>query len=545
MIVVFNIFLKKLATTAHKLPTNYVNKAAWHLSVCVAVGLFFFKPTLLFSQTIGPTTIVEESLSGFASQDGGLVVAPQEAQNLLNKGAYHLALRLADQVLERGGAPLIPVGWVRVKAEALMALDRKAQALTLLESAPPHIYESNPTLWLSLGECYLDANNYAKARESYSQFMIRHGSHPQLFRAQLGMGLAGLAAGDISEAELLLNIYAQEGEKGRAEPLLIIALAKLAQLKGDKEAKNNYLAQLDAIQIADKELYSRTRVEVLALWYIQNSRWQKAFSLVEKGLQTNPSAKFRYFYQGLVQKWLLVYHAKKRGFDTSTLGAIRDLMRGGLPLKNREKALDLLLERELENPIGLFQESGLFTSGSFLAKPVDPQLRLLLAKAHIKLKNGNEAWAWLNRLPGKRALLLRLQLFAAGLQPKNVDLVTQLQIPALTDGEIIKAVVEAMFAFTKRGQVAPAAQLRRVLSTISKQVKVRRALRYQQAMDKALTGELNSALTLYLELAGDGAKDAVGIEADSLLPKNPYLAAAEILISQGAFKEAAELEKLQ
>jgi hypothetical protein len=524
---------------------TFPKKVAWQFSICVAVGLFFFKPGLLSAQAIGPTSIIEESLSGFASQDSGLVVAPQEAQNLLDKGAYHLALRLANQVIDRGGAPQVPSGWVKVKAGALMALDRKAQALTLLESVPSHIFTSNPSLWLLLGECYLDADNFSKARDSYSQFMIHHGSHPELYRAQLGMGLAGLAAGDISEAELLLNIYSQDGDKKRAEPLLIIALAKLAQLKGDEESKNSYLSQLADLKMPDRELYSRTRIEVLALWHIQNRRWQQAFSLVEKGLQINPSAKFRHFYQGLVQQWLLVYHAKKRGFDTSRLVSIRDLMRGGLPLKKREEALDLLLERELENPIGLFQDAGLLASGSFLAQPVDPKLRLLLAKAHISLKNGKKAWLLLDRLPGKRALGLRLQLFAAGLQPKYVDLITQLQQPIVMDREIVKELVWTMFAFTKRRQVAPAAQLRRILSTLSKQVEVRRALGYQQAMDKALAGEPNSALTLYLELAADIARDVADKGADSLLPMNPYQAASQILISQKAFKEAAELQKLQ
>jgi hypothetical protein len=219
-------------------------------------------------------------------------------------------------------------------------------------------------------------------------------------------------------------------------------------------------------------------------------------------------------------------------------------MMGGLPLKKREEALDLLLERELENPIGLFQEAGILASGSFLAQPIDPQLRLLLAKAHLSLKNGNEAWVLLNNLPGKRALGLRLQLFAAGLQPKYVDLISQLQQSIPMDKEILKEVVGTMFAFTKRRQVAPAAQLRRVLSTHSKQVKVRRVLRYQQAMDKALAGELNSALTLYLELASDMGKDGLDKDADSLLPMKPYQAAAQILVLQKAFKEAAELQKL-
>ncbi|MBF0446304.1 MAG: tetratricopeptide repeat protein, partial [Magnetococcales bacterium] len=366
MIAVYklNIFLKKLALSACKLPTTFENKVAWQCSICVVVGLFFVSPGLLFSQTIDPTSISEESLSDFAPQDNGLMVVPQEAQNLLDKGAYHLALLLANQVIDRGGVAFIPAGWVKVKAEALMALDRKAKALTLLEAAPSHLLASNPSLWLLLGECYLDADNFTKARESYSQFMIRHGNHPELYHAQLGMGLAALAAGDVSEAELLLNIYAQDRDPGLSEPLLLIALAKLAQLKGDEELKDSYMSQLADLKMPDRELYSRTRVEVLALWHIKNRRWQQAFSLVEKGLQINPSAKFRHFYQGLVKQWLLGYHAKKRGFDTTTLGAIRDLMRGGLPLKKREEALDVLLERELEYPIGLCQEAGLFVSGS-------------------------------------------------------------------------------------------------------------------------------------------------------------------------------------
>ncbi|MBF0383630.1 MAG: tetratricopeptide repeat protein [Magnetococcales bacterium] len=518
---------------------------AWQLSIFVAVGLFLFQPGPLFSQTIGPTSIAEESLADFSSQDSGLVLEPQEAQNLLEKGAFHLALRLANQVLEQGGTPLAHAGWIKVKAGALIALDRKAQALSTLEAAPSHLYENHPTLWLLLGESYLDSGDFTKARDSYSQFMIRHPGHKELFRAQLGMGLAALAAGDISEAELLLNIYAQEGDQSRVEPLLIIALAKLAQLKGDTESINSYMTQLADLKLSDRELYSRPRIEALALWHSQNRRWQIAFSLLEKGLQINPSTKFRSFYQKFVQRWLLVYHAKKRGADNTTLGAVRNLIRGGLPLQKREEALDLLLERELAKPIGLFQDAGLLSTGPFLARPIDPNLRLLLAKAHLHLKNGNEAWILLNRLPGKRALRLRLQLFAADLQPKYVDLINQLQQPMPMDEDILKEVVATMFAFTKNRQLAPAAQLRMVLSTLSKQTKVRRALQYQQAMEKDLTGESNSALTLYLELASDIGRDGTDRDADSLLPMSPYQAAAEILISQKALKEANELQKLQ
>jgi hypothetical protein len=70
-------------------------------------------------------------------------------------------------------------------------------------------------------------------------------------------------------------------------------------------------------------------------------------------------------------------------------------------------------------------------------------------------------------------------------------------------------------------------------------------LRYQQAMDKALNGESNSALTLYLELAGEENKIADSTSPDALLPMDPNQAAAEILAGQGAFREAEELRKMQ
>ncbi len=117
----------------------------------------------------------------------------------------------------------------------------------------------------------------------------------------------------------------------------------------------------------------------------------------------------------------------------------------------------------------------------------------------------------------------------------------RLRRPMALEGGMLNEAVLAMFAFTERREVMAAAQLRRMLSPLSKNPAVRRALRFQQAMDKALEGELNSALTLYLELAQEGGSN----EADAMLPRAPIQAAIAILKEQGAMVEAAELQSLQ
>ncbi|MBF0357674.1 MAG: hypothetical protein HQL70_03635 [Magnetococcales bacterium] len=514
------------------------------LFVAVA-SLILLSPDLASTQPIGHTSIAEEALTGFGSQDVGLVLPPEVAQNLLERGTPSLALRIANEVLDRSGADLLTAKWTKVQVGALIALDRHTQALTILEGLPPQIFDSQPTLWLFMADSYLATNSFTKARDSYSKFMVQHGGHPQQFAAQRGLGLTALAAGEIAEAELLLNIYAQESDRPRPDALLIIALGKLANLKGDDGAADSYLTHLASIKLSAKDLNYRQRIEALVLWHIQNQRWQQGFALVEEGLQTKPSPGLRHFYEGLVSKWMVTYHAKKKGFDTSILVGIQTFMRGGADPKKREAALDLLLEKELKNPIGLFQESGVLASGSFLPRPFDPLLRMLLAKAHLRLQNGEEAWRLLRGLPGARSVQLRLRVMAAGLQPKYVDLVEQLRQPIPMEGEMVREVVATMFAFTKRNELAAAAQLRQLLSRLSKQVAVRRALRFQQAMDKALNGEKSSALTLYLELAAETEKDMSRAEINTYLPMDPKDAAADILVGQGAFIEAIELRKLK
>jgi tetratricopeptide (TPR) repeat protein len=526
-------------------PKQHDRLAVIFRAAFLAGSLFFIGHGLAAAQAIGQTSISEESISGPGSADSGLVLAPESAQRLLARGAPSLALRLANQVLDRGGAPLVVARWIEVKIGALIALDRQTQAISLLEGVGPNIFESQPNLWLLMAEGYLAEKNFEKARDSYSKFMLRYPDHLKRFVAQRGMGLIALAAGAVDEAELLLNLYAQDGERPNPDPLLIIALGQLSHLKGDADGEGLYLTMLADLTLPDAAPYHRQRIEALALWHIRGGRWQKAFSLVENGLQTHPSPGFRRFHQGLLNKWLQVYHPKKKQVDSSLPAVIQRLMRDGSPLEKREAALDALLERESNNPIGLFQEAGALASELFLPQPPDPQLRMLLAKAHISLQNGGQAWELLSGLGATRAQQLRLRLLAAGLQPDHVDVLAELRKPLSMEGEMVKEAVAAMFAFTKRREVVAAAQLRRMLSPLSKSVPVRRALRYQQAMDRVFEGEKNSALTLYLELIGDSGKEGGSAEYNTLLPMDPAQAAGKILEDQGAFLEAAELRKMR
>ncbi|MBF0448678.1 MAG: tetratricopeptide repeat protein [Magnetococcales bacterium] len=562
--------------------------------------VFFLCPGWVGGQTIDPTIIQEESLSRATASNPGLVLEPGKAEALIADGAPLLVLRLANQILEQGRSPLAVSEWTQVKISALMALESFAEALSLLEGLSHHTFKSRPEFHLFLAQCYLSAGQFDKARDHYTRFMTDHADHPNRFEAQRGLGLVALQSGALSEAQLLLDLYAQDNQRPNPDPLLLIGLARLSQLKKDEQAAAGFFSQLSALTLEQVGRNGRQWIEAVALWHVEHNRWQQAFDLVESGLQKKFGSRLMSFYQELLKQALSAYHAKKKGVDGSNLMAIKTLLRAGTPPEMREAALDQLLAGELKSPIGLFQALGPLSDQGLLPHPLDPQLRYLLAKAHFRLNqeaavvrphranpmgttdepekksisdqlvlislqppakpmdcvkeplsatdsrlnDADRAWTLLDRLPGESAMVLRLRLLAANQQPADADLYHLLRQPwpdFKLEGERIKLVVDVMFALTQRRQVIAAAQLRRLLSSQRENLAIRRALRYQQALDKQSEGEVSSALTLYLELAFDGKSGEADPAWDALLPQSPRQAAAKILVEQGAWLEAAEL----
>ena len=515
---------------------------------CFLLSLVFTLPLLAplsaWAQSIDQTAVREESLSRESRSDLGLVLSPESAQELLAGGAPRLVLWLAGQILNRGGAPELVAEWSQLKIAALHALDRHAEVMAVFEGLPPYFVESQPEFRLLIAGSQLAEKKYSDARENYSEFMLRYPDHPKNYIARRGLGLTALANGATVEAELLLDLYAQDSQRPNPDPLLLAALGQLAHLKGDSVTADEFFTQLAAAPPPAGWSYHRQHIEVLALWHVRNNRWQQAFTLVEEGLQNYPSPRFRRFYQNLLKKGLQVYQAKKKVVNNSILPAIQTLLRGGASMAKREAALDLLLARELNKPLGLFEEGGLLAPGPFLSYPLDPQLRLLLVKANLQLQNRVGNWWLIENIHGLEADKLRLRMLAAGVQPKEIDPIRELQKPIIMEGEMVKEVVAALFAFTSRRQLSPAAQLRRLLAPLSKDIAIRRALRYQEAMDRANNGEENSAITLFIELATDKPHTPNSIDPNALLPQPPAHAAAAILESQGATQEAAELRKI-
>ncbi|MBF0455102.1 MAG: hypothetical protein HQL72_09860 [Magnetococcales bacterium] len=516
------------------------------LSLLLAGLLVAVTPSSVQAQVIEQTAISEQVLPDGGGSHSGLVLSPKQAQILLARGAPGLALRLAEQALHRGGGYQATAGWTPVKVQALTALGRIDQALPILEAFPPHLFESQPELRLMLAESQLAHGQFEEARQNFSTFMLNHFDHPRRLEAQRGMGLTALAAGKRDEAELLLTLYSQEEQRPVPDAVLTTAMGQLAHLKGDVSREERYFSELEGQPLPPRGVYYQQRIEALAHWHLRNGRWQKGVALVEEGLQLYPTLELRRFYRTLLKQGLSLPHAKKRGEDQSVLTAVMDLMRGGSSLEKREAALDRLLVREGEQPVGLFEEGGVLAADSFFPHPYDPTLRLLLAKANQQLKRGTAAWNLLEGLKSPRADQLRLRILGAGEQPASVDLLAVLRQPLLLEGEErVRDAVDAMYALTQRRQVIAAALLRRQLSLLKQNIPVRRALRFQQAMDKRLEGELDGALTLYLELAVEGDGLADRSERDRLLPLDPLEAAARILQAQGAVKEAAELRAIQ
>ncbi|HIJ83638.1 MAG TPA: tetratricopeptide repeat protein, partial [Magnetococcales bacterium] len=191
---------------------------------------------------LGPRDVSEESLPDFAGAGVGFYPPLELAKRVAEHGATHLnphstphlTLFLADWALNAGAALRNPE-WLRIKAGALMVLERYSEALGVMENLPPFLFREDPLLTLQLARVHLANGGYKPARELYSRFLVEQSQNFQVKEAEKGMVLTVLAAGELDQAELLLGLMTEAGDKRlRNDPDLAAAMGRLMHLKGRK-----------------------------------------------------------------------------------------------------------------------------------------------------------------------------------------------------------------------------------------------------------------------------------------------------------------------
>lgn len=225
-----------------------------------------------------PKILQEQELSGRDPVGGAFAVTPESVERMLGLGAPHLALRVVEKAMERGGAPLGAQRWRGLRAAALVDMGRPIEGLEILEGLPPANVQNDPRLLLALAQAYRATEACPKARPLFSRFLLDHPTHPQRFRAQRDSALCALSAGALEEAELQLQLYEQETERPHPDPWLTLGLADLAERRGEMDralelmhdldkASAQTLARLPVLRRLARRLLEATRHEdATALW---------------------------------------------------------------------------------------------------------------------------------------------------------------------------------------------------------------------------------------------------------------------------------------
>jgi hypothetical protein len=202
-------------------------KSGWLAHCCVAALCLLLLP--LPVGAVPPELVHEESLTGQEQVGGQPMMSVGLARRLLAGGLSRLVLRVADDSLSRGGAPLAAADWLRLKAEALLGLEQFAAVRDLLQEMPEDALTAYPDLTLLLASAEREEGCCLDARLHYSAFLLAHPRHSKRFQAQLGIGLCALEQNQLEEAELQLRLYEQDPDRPRQDLLLQIGLAELAR----------------------------------------------------------------------------------------------------------------------------------------------------------------------------------------------------------------------------------------------------------------------------------------------------------------------------
>ncbi|MBF0460052.1 MAG: hypothetical protein HQL87_01525 [Magnetococcales bacterium] len=522
------------------------------------LALWMASLSLAMAEPVPPELVHEESLSGQEQVGAQPLLSVGLARRLLAGGNARLVLRVADEVLSRGGAPLAVADWLRIKVEALLMLDQFATVQELLREMPEEAMTAYPDLTLLLAISQRENGSCTEARRLYAAFLMAQPQHSKRFQAQLGIGLCALENNALDEAELQLHLYEQDPDRPKSDPLLPIGLAELARRKGMLPEENRLMAEVAAMSVPSDPLARRARLVALAQWEARQKHWNTAIAWVESGLrQEGPMPRLLRLHTQLLRQWLA---SKESGAVTGEQHALPEAVRhaaeqrmNGLRLllhpgagsdggPERLAQLEGLLRQEAQERLGLVEEGGILQPEGLWPDGMPETFRIAYAEYDRNRGEMAQAWQWLEGLTTAEADGQRLLLLAACARTDKSAIAAVLD--RLAKGtewsDALKSrAIKALFLLTTQGKQELMARLREQLAVALPQTRdVQRALAFHQTRLWVAEGATDRALVELLSLV---VTPHAKPEEDRYLPEEPRLAAARLLEERGWQGAAREL----
>ncbi|WP_130472062.1 hypothetical protein [Candidatus Magnetaquicoccus inordinatus] len=528
--------------------------------------------TLLLGMTLlagmelqaAPSIVQEETLSGQELIGGQPLLSVPLARRLLASGSPRLLLRVANEVLSRGGAPLLSADWLRLKAEALYQLEEYKELQLLLKEMPEESVAVYPDLHLILANSYRESGDCAEAHKRYSVFLLAYPQHAKRFQAQLALGLCALELNRVEEAELQLQLYEQESERARQDPLWLIAMGELARRKGQVQEERGWLGQLAELPTPNDLGQRRARWLALARWEAGQKHWNMAIAWLESGMrQEGVLPRMRTLHTQLLRQWLAgnesaavlaeqrqLAEALRRATE-QRMNGLKQLLRAdgkGMAEQGRRFLLleQLLRKAASEGLTGLVEEGGILHPGQLWPGGELPEL-LRVAYAGYERETGDQqrAWEWLEGLTvpeaeGERLLLLA-SCTSSDARLLNGILDRLAKVNDWPEGLRARG-FRALFLLTgQAGRQEAMIRARDLLGALTPQSReVQRALSYHQALLWQAEGAKERALLEWLQLVAVASGKS---EEDRYLPDDPRRMAAALLQTQGWPAAAQELRR--
>nr|CRH07686.1 conserved protein of unknown function [Candidatus Magnetococcus massalia] len=495
-------------------------------------------------------------LTGFEPYGQVFPLEPKLVHRVLDEGQPLLALRLAQQALSRGGAPVTALAWRRISARAHMALGQHAEALQALQSLPAGVLDESAELTLMLAEALLATGRHVEARGSFSRFLLAHSEHPQAYIAQRGIGLCELRAGALDRAQLQLSLYRERKDRPRPDAVWITAMAELALVRKDLEQAQVWLKRLPkaARKTEGAQRAYMAMVRSRAQQLVDGGRIASALIDLEQVLREGAGEPERAMHAKLMRQWVdkpqlkqpkqCTSHLRELYQRRSWLGALRTSQAG----LEQAHFYGLLLAQEQREPVGLLQPGGLLTQEGLVPARWTVELRAAVAQGLIDHGRLHEAVAVLDQAQGVDADLVRLQLMARGVLADELPLATLLArlIPEggeegsqLWDEALTGQLIDALLTFTRTGRELEAEEIRRRFAVLKQDPAISRLLDYQQGLMLESLGDLEEALLYHMRLA---FTPLASPQAKRWMPESPKQAAVRVLQGMGRLEEARLLK---
>ncbi|MBF0437235.1 MAG: tetratricopeptide repeat protein [Magnetococcales bacterium] len=511
-----------------------------------------------------PQEVAEEQLPDFGGDEVGFYpplalikrVIGQDSSYLNPHAAPHLTLFLAEWALNSGAALRNPE-WLRIKAGALIVLERYPEALGILENLPPYLFRDDPMLQLQLARIYLVTGNHKQARELYSRFLVEQPHNLQVKEAEKGMVLSVLASGALDQVELLFGLMSESGDKRiRGDADLAAAMGRFLLLKGRRVDAERWLKTLAAMTPPTAWDSRRQWHRDVAELTILLGNWSKGMAILEELLaQYQGPATLALHSRFMKEAPPNAVCGPKEDTAGDRLAWIRLLRDNRADLLERETALDALLTEERQRPLGLVKPEGILAPEKVLPDLTSAEAAVSYAAHSYRSRQFKDAWALLQDVPGVLADAWRLAILAADFIPsEEVNPKAWIaELPNPNNGSLAETIAEplaaAMLGFTAKMDLSEATRIRGFLKRLPSGSRIRESmddvLGLQAAMARELNEEPQVALTLYLELVlSGGGKEGREKRWPWYVAETPAQAVVRLLEDTGRGREAAEFKKL-